>query len=126
MEKVMINVPLELAKAYGFENGLQLEEDDFRDALQIVVDDAKNLVDSYRKDGKSIKSNPLVNLIDAKLFSVDVIIEEMAKIADKASELPSGPRKVMKQAFEMAFARVLQKASEELEEKMKSETQKQE
>ena len=126
MEKVMINVPLELAKAYGFENGLQLEEQDFKEALQVVVDDAKSLVSSYRKDGKSIKRNPLVNLIDAKMFSVDSIIEEMPKLAAKTSDLPSGQRKVMMQAFEMAFAKLLQKAREDLEAKMKGENEKSE
>lgn len=122
----MINVPLELAKAYGFENGLQLEEQDFKEALQVVVDDAKSLVSSYRKDGKSIKSNPLVNLIDAKMFSVNSIIEEMPKLAAKTSDLSSGQRKVMMQAFEMAFAKLLQKAREDLEAKMKGENEKSE
>lgn len=124
MEKVTINVPSGLAKMYGFENGLQLESDKFEAALQVVVDDAKNLVDNHRKGDRRIKSNPLCNLIDAGLFTVDRIIEEMPKLEAKTSSLPSGQRKVLYQAIEMAMVKMLRTAKEELEEKMKGQESK--
>ena len=124
MEKVTINVPSGLAKMYGFENGLQLESDKFEAALQVVVDDAKNLVDNHRKGDRRIKSNPLCNLIDAGLFTVDRIIEEMPKLEAKTSSLPSGQRQVLYQAIEMAMVKMLRTAKEELEEKMKGQESK--
>ena len=121
MENQKIKVPVELARQYGFENGLEMEEKDFRIALQMVVDDANNVVNDHRKDGKSIKSNPLCNLIDGGQFTVDRILEELPKLEAKTSELPSGQREVMMQAIEMAMVMMLRAMSEELEKKMKGQ-----
>lgn len=124
MEKEVINVPLALAKLYGFEDGLQLEASDFKKALGVVIDDAKGLVDDHRKDGKRLKSNPLLNLIDTGMFTVDRVLQEMPALVAKTSELPSGQRKVMMQAIEMAMAKMLHTASKELEDKMKGKSDK--